>query len=47
VVAPIVATAPLVTLIVHVIVLRAERLTLRLGAGISLTLLGVVLILLR
>ena len=47
VVAPITATAPLVTLLVHVVVLRAERFTLRLFAGALLTLLGVLLILLR
>jgi drug/metabolite transporter (DMT)-like permease len=47
VVAPIVATAPLVTLAVYVFFLRAERLTLRLLLGVGLTLAGVWLILLR
>jgi drug/metabolite transporter (DMT)-like permease len=47
VVAPIVATAPLVTLAVYVFFLRAERLTLRLLLGVGLTLAGVWMILLR
>jgi uncharacterized membrane protein len=47
VVAPIVATAPLVTLGVHVVLMRAERVTARLFTGMVLTALGVVLILLR
>ena len=47
VVAPIVATAPLVTLGVHVVLMRAERVTARLLAGVVLTALGVILILLR
>jgi drug/metabolite transporter (DMT)-like permease len=47
VVAPIVATAPLVTLGVHVVLMRAERVTARLFTGMALTALGVVLILLR
>jgi drug/metabolite transporter (DMT)-like permease len=47
VIAPIVATAPLVTLGVHVLLMRAERVTARLLAGVGLTALGVMLILLR
>jgi drug/metabolite transporter (DMT)-like permease len=47
VVAPIVATAPLVTLGAYVLFLRAERLTLRLMLGVALTLAGVWMILLR
>ena len=47
VVAPIVATAPLVTLSVHVVLMRAERLTVRLVTGVGLTAVGVILILLR
>ncbi|MPZ44457.1 MAG: EamA family transporter [Betaproteobacteria bacterium] len=47
VVAPIVATAPLVTLGVHVALMRAERVTPRLLTGVALTALGVILILLR
>lgn len=47
VVAPIAATAPLVTLSVSAVFLREERLTLRLVTGVLVTLLGVGLILLR
>jgi len=47
VVAPVVATAPLVTLIVSALILREERVTLRLASGILVTLFGVVLILVR
>jgi drug/metabolite transporter (DMT)-like permease len=47
VVGPITATAPLVTLLVQVAVLRAERCTVRVVAGALLTSLGVALILLR
>lgn len=46
-VAPIVATAPLVTLAVSALILREEALTLRLVTGVSITLGGVALILLR
>lgn len=47
VVAPIAATGPLVTLAVSAFVLREEKLTLRLVAGVLVTLCGVALILVR
>lgn len=47
VVAPIAATGPLVTLAVSALILREERLTLRLAAGVAITLAGVALILVR
>jgi len=47
VVAPVVATAPLVTLAVSVLILREERVTLQLVSGMLVTFFGVALILLR
>ncbi len=47
IVAPIVATGPLVTLVASAIFLREEKLTLRLVAGVLITLSGVGLILVR
>jgi len=47
VIAPIAATSPVVTLIVSALVLREEKLTVRLMLGVLVTLAGVTLILLR
>lgn len=47
VVAPIAATGPLVTLAVSALILREEKLTLRLATGVLVTLGGVALILVR
>ena len=46
-VAPIVATAPLFTLVANAVILREEKPTLRLVSGVLVTLCGVALILLR
>lgn len=47
VVAPIAATGPLVTLAASALILREEKLTLRLATGVTITLFGVALILMR
>jgi drug/metabolite transporter (DMT)-like permease len=47
VIAPIAATGPLVTLAASALILREEKLTLRLAAGVAITLVGVTLILVR